>query len=108
MTDPRQNGALEWAITAVRGRLAPAVLSRDELREFVGTYGSSTVMLAGGRLEHHSNGMVCRLIPIGEDTFLFEGIYDERLRFVRDEAGHVTSVVTLTQDGPEDVHLKEH
>jgi hypothetical protein len=107
VTDPRQNEALEWAITAVRGQLSPVVLSRDELRAFVGTYGSSTVTIAGGRLEHQRNGTVCTLIPIGEDTFLFEGVYDERLRFVRDEAGHVTDVVTLTQEGVREIYPRE-
>jgi hypothetical protein len=98
---------LEWAITAVRGRLAPAALSDSELRRFAGRYGRHTVRLVRDHLEYQSGGTTCRMIPIGEDTFLLDGVYDERLRFSCDEAGQVTSVVSLTQAGPGDVHGKE-
>jgi hypothetical protein len=107
VTNPRGSSKLEWAITAVRGRLAPVALSDSELRWFAGRYGRHTVRLVHDHLEYQSGGTTCRMIPIGEDAFLLDGVYDERLRFSRDGTGQVTSVVRLTQAGPRDVHDKE-
>lgn len=100
VTDPKRNAALEWAIGAVQGQLNPAALTRDELRQFTGTYGPHAITLVDDWLEHHFGGTTCRMIPMGEDTFLLEGIYFERLRFSRDRTGEVVSVVTLTLEGP--------
>jgi hypothetical protein len=102
MTGQTRNPALEWAISAVRGRLAPALLSPAQLGEFAGTYGGHRFVLIGDHLEYQSCDGTCSMIPIGEDTFLLEGVYAERFRFSRDEGGQVTAVVTLTQAGPGD------
>jgi hypothetical protein len=100
VTDRQRSTALEWAIAAVQGQLDPAVLSEAELRQFVGTYGTFSVTLAGDHIEYRMAGTALRMIPVGEDTFLLEGVYDQRLRFQRDETGTVTSVVGLTREGP--------
>ncbi len=99
VTNQTRSTALEWAITAVRGRLTPAVLTSAELREFAGTYGAHAFVLVAEHLEYRGAGATYRLIPIGGDTFLIDGVYAERFRFSRDDLGRVISVATLTQEG---------
>ena len=107
MSSKTRNPALEWAISAVRGRLAPAPLSPAQLGEFAGTYGGHKFALVEDHLEYRSGDGTCSMIPIGEDTFLLEGVYAERFRFSRDETGQVVDVVTLTQAGPGDTWDKD-
>jgi hypothetical protein len=107
VTDQKRSVKLDWAISAVQGQLAPVPLTSSELRQFVGTYGPATVTLIDDHLEFHSRGATYRMIPIGEDTFLLQGIYHQRLRFLRNEAGDVTSVVSLSEEGPVTADCRE-
>ena len=107
MSDQKRSVKLDWAISAVQGQLTPVSLTPSELCQFVGTYGPANISLIDDHLEFHSRGASYRMIPIGEDTFLLQGIYHQRLRFLRNEAGDVTSVVSLDEDGPVTADCKE-
>jgi len=98
--------AVEWAITTVQGLLEPVILSCPELKQYAGDYGPYTVLIIQDHLQFRGWGTEYRMIPIGHDTFMLQGVYARRLRFLRDDAGFVFAVVTVTQEGTGDLSAR--
>lgn len=99
MANQNHGAGVEWAITTVQGLLAPVVLTCTELGQYAGEYGPYRVRVIQDHLEFRGSGTEYQMIPIGRDTFLLQGVYERRLRFLRDDTGYVFAVVTVTREG---------
>jgi hypothetical protein len=99
--DEGRKTKLIWAREWVDGRSHPAPLTVKELRTYAGSYGPRIFEVVDGRLEYHrGTNPPYALVPIGDDLFLMEGLYYMRFRFLRDDAGRVSEVVSVTERGP--------
>jgi hypothetical protein len=94
-----------WARRLLEVELKPVILSPDEREAYVGRYGPRTITLRDGDLWYEREGRPpFRLTPMGDDTFLVEGLDHFRLRFERDSAGKVVRIVGLGEGGDIDSH----
>jgi hypothetical protein len=94
---------LKWAKAEVDARARPVVLTPALLEDYVGTYGPRQVFVESDRLFYRREGRPgFRLLPIGDDYFMLEGLDYFRIRFERDESGRVVELIGIYDDGTED------
>ena len=94
---------LEWVTRELNSRRHPITLDEDAAREYVGEYGPRQITLADGDLYYQRRPRArYRLQPLGKDWFRVEGLDFFRIRFERGGAGHVTTLVGVSDDGQED------
>lgn len=94
---------LTWARRELECRLSPVTLDRDQLGEFVGTYGPRRVFFDGDVLCYQREDRPKLLLePMGDDVFRVGDLDHFRLQFERDASGHVHRVVGVYDNGRED------
>jgi CubicO group peptidase (beta-lactamase class C family) len=98
---------IRWTEEGLNALRHPVTLSPEALNRFAGTYGPRHVTLEGGSLVYSRDGRPRKLIPMGKDTFLLDGLGDFRVRFVADKSGRVTKIVGMYANGEEDETLRE-
>jgi hypothetical protein len=82
-TDPVRRKELEWSRT-------PPAPPTPAAPQWAGTYGDVRISHAGGDLYYQGPGGPQRLmLPIGDATFLIEGLEDRRVRFIANPRGLV-------------------
>jgi CubicO group peptidase (beta-lactamase class C family) len=100
---------IRWTEEGLNALRHPVTLTPDALNRFAGTYGPRRVTLEDGSLVYSREGRPRKhkLIPMGKDTFLLDGMGDFRVRFVADKSGRVTKIVGMYANGEEDETLRE-
>lgn len=101
-TDGRNRFVLEWHLARYLAELQPIVLDESALLEYAGSYDESVVFLDCGLLFLQREGRPKRaLVPLGDDEFSFRSpaFAHYRVRFTRDETGHVAGMYTHDSDG---------
>ena len=97
---PERKFRLQWAVDGLAAAGNPPALSPVQMGDYAGTYGPRRVWTEQGQLRYRrGEGREIRLIAMGEDLFRLEGLDNFRIRFERDEAGRVVTLVGLYIDG---------
>jgi C-terminal processing protease CtpA/Prc len=100
--EPRRY-ALQWALDGIRAQCHPVSLAKAELERYEGTYGPRSIRLAGDRLVNQREGRTAfNLIPMGNHTFMLEGLDYFRIRFELSDSGRAARLVGLYEDGRQD------
>lgn len=101
--DPERQAFLSWALESLELELEPVSLDPAALPAYVGDYGPRRVRLADGALTYQrGDGPLYRLVPMGGDRFALQDNDRFRIRFERDGAGRVVTLVGLYDDGSEE------
>jgi len=99
---------LQWIIAGKEAERNPVTLTPAELQPLVGTYGPRAITLENRELYYQRQDRPkYRLIPMGNDTFMLDGLDSFRLQFGRDQAGAVTEIIGLYNDGQKDGSPKD-
>ena len=100
-TDAAQRRGLEWSREAIDIRQSPVSLDAPE--DYAGTYGPRRIWLEDGSLMYQrGDAPPLRLVPLGSDRFLLEGLDDVRVVFTRED-GRVTSMTLQSLGQPDSV-----
>lgn len=84
--DPAFKAYYQWQCDAYAAALNPVSLTKEALRSYVGTYGPRTITLEGETLSYQREAQAKRrMTPIGDDTFMLEGVDNLRLKFLREK-----------------------
>ena len=101
--DAMKKRRLEWTLENLEIEENPVHLELETLKEYEGVYGPRTVFLKGGELMYKRGSQPGhKLVPMGNDMFMLEGLPYFRLRFVRDESGRVTEAMGMYDNGVTD------
>lgn len=104
--DPAFKAYYQWQCDAYDASLNPLSLPKEALRTYVGTYGPRTITLEGDTLFYRREAQAKRrMAPIGDDTFMLEGVDNLRLKFLR-EKNLIVAVEGRNPAGVTDKHLK--
>jgi len=107
-TDERRKARCTWQIATLNAKLNPVTLDDALLQKYAGSYGPRQVELEDGVLYYQREGRPkFRMTPMTDDTFYFEDLPYFRLQFTTDEAGRVTGVTGLYDDGHTDANPRD-
>jgi hypothetical protein len=102
-TDEDQLYFLQWVIDGKTAILNPVELTPDQMQKYVGVFGPRTIMLENGVLYYQREGRPkYRLIPMGDHTFMLDGLDYFRLQFVPNDEGEFNEVIGLYDSGRTD------
>ena len=108
-TDMRRKERLQWAAEELSARVKPVQLDESKLREYEGTYGPRKVWVENGELMYkRGENPQNKLIPLGNDKFMLNGVGYFRAQFVRGEGGNVTTFVGFYDNGTSDQNPKSN
>lgn len=94
---------LQWMIDEKEIERNPVTVAPEELQLLVGGYGPRSITLENGELYYQREERPkYRLIPMGEDTFMLNGLDYFRVQFGRDETGTVTEIIGMYDNGRRD------
>jgi len=94
---------LQWMIDGKEIEHNPLTVDPEELQPFVGTYGPRTITFEDGQLYYQREERPkYRLIPMGNDTFILDGLDYFRIQFAKDESGAVTEIIGMYDNGRRD------
>jgi hypothetical protein len=75
-------------------------LTTDQMQKYVGVFGPRTIMLENGVLYYQREDRPkYRLIPIGDHTFMLDGLDYFRLQFKADDKGEFNEVIGIYDSG---------
>jgi len=107
--DEELRDALNWDYDNFSALLSPKAVDESTLRTYAGVYGPRTVTLEDGILFYQREGRPkYKMIPMSDDTFMFEEIDYFRLKFVTDEDGNPTEVNGLYKGGYVDISVRSN
>lgn len=99
---------VEWALVGVRAAAEPFSPPAASLDQYVGRYGPRTIVREGDRLVYQRGDRPpFTLRPLGPDLFALEGIDSFRIRFDRNDAGRVDTLVGLYDSGEEEPSARD-
>jgi hypothetical protein len=102
-TDEDRLALLQWVIDGKNVRLHPVEIEVSQLQKYVGVFGPRTVTLENGCLYYErENRPKYKLIPMGNDIFMLDGLDYFRLSFKPNAEGKYDEVVGLYDDGHSD------
>ncbi|MCP4570384.1 MAG: S41 family peptidase [FCB group bacterium] len=94
---------LNWVVGYKDGLKNPAEVGLDLLRKYAGQYGPRKITLEDGILYYQREDRPqFKMIPLTEDTFIFEKLEHFRLKFITDSSGQVSEVVGMYAGGRTD------
>lgn len=100
-TDAAQRQGLEWSREAIAARQAPVTLDAPEI--YAGAYGPRRVWLEDGELMYQrAETPARRMIPLGSDRFMLEGLDTVRVGFSV-ENGRAVSMTLQSLEQPDSV-----
>ncbi len=104
--DDRRKQKLAWDLQAVEALAKPVTLTAEVLKSFTGTYGPRALVYENGSLwyQRRPGEPGVRVIPMGTDTFMLDGIGVLRHRIEKDASGKVTALTELYDDGRTDTY----
>lgn len=98
----------QWIIDGKEAARNPLRTTPEELQSLVGTYGPRAITLENGELYYQRQDRPkYRLIPMGNDTFMLDGLDYFRVQFGRDETGAVAELIGLYDNGQKDGNPKD-
>jgi hypothetical protein len=99
LEDPAQRRSLEWAGEVIEARQNP--VSLDSALAYEGVYGPRRVYFEEGALFYQrEGGPALRMLPLGNDRFMLDGLDDVRVVFSRD-GDAVTGMTIQSLDRPD-------
>ena len=102
-TDEDRLYFLQWAIDGKTTALNPVELTTDQMQKYVGVFGPRTIMLENGILYYQRvDRPKYRLIPMGDHTFMLDGLDYFRLQFVPNDKGEFNEIIGLYDDNHND------
>lgn len=106
-TDEMKKRQYAWALQGLEVERNPVTLNAAALNAFVGVYGPRKISLENGMLYYQREGRPkYKLMPMGEDAFMLDGLDYFRLKFNRDDAGLVMELVGMYDNGETDSHKR--
>jgi hypothetical protein len=101
--DETRRFRLEWVKAEVDAWSRPVMLTPEDMKAYVGKYGPREILIDQDVLFYRREGRPrFRLIPLGNDLFMLDGLDYFRIRFSRDGSGSVAGLVGIYDDGTED------
>jgi C-terminal processing protease CtpA/Prc len=95
---------ITWARAGLEAELEPVSLSAEDLAQYTGSYGPRRIWHEGDVLWYQREDRPkFKLIPMGVDMFMLEGLAYFRIRFEKDSSGKVARIVGLYDSGHQDV-----
>ncbi len=102
-TDETRKKNLTWSMETLDALLKPAMVDIELMNKYAGKYGPRTITLENSELYYQREDRPkYKMIPMSQDTFMFDEVRYFRLKFVSDSSGRVTEVVGLYDDGRTD------
>jgi len=102
-TDEGRKKQLAWGIKGLEVERNPVPIDEATSQAYVGDYGPRKVSFENGFLFYQREGRPkYKLISMGDDTFLLEGLDTFRIKFNRDNSGKVIEFVGMYSDGATD------
>ncbi|MGB8657559.1 MAG: S41 family peptidase [Candidatus Zixiibacteriota bacterium] len=101
--DENKKQKLTWTVETMNALQNPAKVDAALMQKYAGKYGPRTITLENGELYYQREGRPkYKMIPLSQDTFIFDELRYFRLKFVSDSTGRVTEVVGMYNDGRTD------
>ncbi len=101
--DEKTKKALAWVLKGLEVEKNPVTLDQKSMADFAGMYGPRKIMIENGTLFYQREGRPkYKLIPMGEDSFMLEGLDYFRMKFNKDSSGKVMELVGMYDDGTTD------
>jgi hypothetical protein len=105
--DGSRKQRLQWLLDGLAVETDPVAVPDSVLRGCAGTFGPRTVRFDSGTLYYRREGRPeYRLIPMGADRFMVEGLEYFRLQFRRDSGGNVTDLTGQYDNGETDINAR--
>lgn len=83
LEDPRLKDQLAWVKSGVDTKASPFVLDEKTMKAYAGKYGPRSIILKNGELYYQREGRPeYKMIPMNENTFMFDDIEYFRLKVV--------------------------
>jgi hypothetical protein len=102
-SDEAKKQQLAWALKGLDAEKNPMKLDEKSLQAYVGVYGPRKIWLEDGALYYQrTDRPKYKLAPMGDDTFMVEGLEYFRIKFNKDAAGKVTEFVGMYDNGTTD------
>jgi hypothetical protein len=90
----------QWVIDTKETLANPVKVELELMKKYAGVYGPRTVTLEDGELHYQREERPkYKMIPMSNDTFIFEEIPYFRLQFISDDDGKITEVIGLYDNG---------
>jgi len=94
---------LAWALKGLEVEKNPVKLDKKSLEIYVGVYGPRKIWLEQGTLYYQREDRPkYKLIPMGDDTFMLDGLDYFRVKFKKDNSGKVVEIVGMYDNGNTD------
>jgi hypothetical protein len=101
--DEDRKRSLTWSLETMNVLLNPAKVDVQLMQKYAGKYGPRAITLENGELYYQREGRPkYKMVPMSQDTFIFDDLRYFRLKFVSDSTGRVTEVVGVYNDGHTD------
>ncbi|MBN2088238.1 S41 family peptidase, partial [candidate division KSB1 bacterium] len=102
-SDETKKKQLAWAIAGLEAEKNPVKMDEKALQVYVGTYSPRKIWLENGTLFYQrENRPKYKLVPMGDHTFIVEGLDYFRIKFNQDETGKVIELVGMYDNGETD------
>jgi hypothetical protein len=106
-TDPDRQAELKWALDGKHAELNPVTIEVSKLRACTGQFGPRKITLEDGELYYQREDRPkYRLIPMGDDRFMLDGLDYFRIKFIADEGGEVNELIGEYAGGHTDGHKR--
>ena len=103
VVDPQRKRALKWAAEGLAAKAEPVAVPRDRLKLYAGNYGPRMITMdeEGTLWYRRDSGSPHRLVALGKDRFMVDGIDTFRIHFLS-ERGKVVGLAGHYDDGRQD------
>jgi len=99
-TDENVKNRYTWAIETKEALAKPHTIGTDVMQKYAGTYGPRTITVENGNLYYQRQDRPrYQMIPMTDDTFIFEDIPYFRLQVVTDDKGDGVELIGLYDNG---------
>lgn len=106
--DPGRQAMLKWAIEGKNAKLNPVAVAVSELHKYAGQFGPRKFWVENGVLYYQrENRPKYKLIPMGDDRFMLEGLDYFRIQFVVDANGEFNEMIGQYDNGRTDGHKRD-
>ena len=100
--------AIAWTSAELECQMRPVTMTKEELGQYVGNYGPRRIFMGGGVLQYQRQGRpALPLAPMAKDLFRVGDLDYFRIRFDRDPAGRVTTLVGMYNDGRQEPNPRD-